>query len=100
MMLTVALGGLVSLGMLGHVPYLQILNAVERVVWADRRGGFVQEVFSGTGKASVNLLDAGLSPLSVDCPDPAYRFKPNLGFKLWRVHVAFLSFGRVYFVPL
>ena len=31
----------------GHIPYLQILNTYERVVLADRRGGFVQEVFPG-----------------------------------------------------
>ena len=46
-----------AFGRLGHVPYLQILNAYERVVLADRRCGFVQEVFSGISDAGVNLLD-------------------------------------------
>jgi len=50
---------------LGHVPYLQILNAYERVVLADRRCGFVQEIFPGVGDAGVNLLDAGLRLLPV-----------------------------------
>ena len=49
----------VALGSLGHVPYLQILNAYERVVLADRRCGFVQEVFAGVSDAGVNLLDFG-----------------------------------------
>jgi putative transposase len=48
----------ISLGRLGHIAYLQILNADERAVLADRRGGFVQEVFAGVGDAGVNLLDA------------------------------------------
>ncbi len=47
------------------VPYLQILNTHERVVLANRRCGFVQKVFSGTGNAGVNLLDAGPGLLPV-----------------------------------
>ena len=43
----------------GHIPYLQILNADERVVLADRRGGFVQEVFPGIRDDGVNLLNVG-----------------------------------------
>lgn len=38
----------------GHIPYLQILNADERVVLADRRGGFVQEVFPGNADINAN----------------------------------------------
>ncbi len=48
-----------ALGRLGHAPYLQILNAYERVVLADRRCGFVQEVFSDIGNAGVNLVNFG-----------------------------------------
>lgn len=55
----------VALGRLGHVPYLQILNAYERVVLADRRCGLVQEVFPGIGDTGMNLLDAGLRLLPV-----------------------------------
>ena len=55
----------VAFGRAGHVAYLQIQNAYERVVLADRRCGFVQEVFTGIGDAGVNLLDAGLRLLPV-----------------------------------
>ena len=55
----------IAFGRLGHIPYLQILNAYERVVLADRRCGFVEEVFAGVSDASVNLLDAGLRLLPV-----------------------------------
>src|SRR5216683_2590748 len=54
-----------AFGRPGHVSYLQILNAYERVVLADRRCGLVQEVFAGVGDAGVNLLDAGLRLLPV-----------------------------------
>jgi hypothetical protein len=43
----------------GHVFYLQILNAYERVVLADRCTGLVQKVFSGICDVGVNLLDFG-----------------------------------------
>ena len=55
----------VASGRPGHDAYLQIPNADERVVLADRRCGFVQEVFSGFGNSGVNLLDAGLRLLPV-----------------------------------
>ena len=44
---------------LGHIPYLQILDAHDRVVLADRRRGLVQEIAANIGDTSVNLLDAG-----------------------------------------
>jgi hypothetical protein len=55
----------VALGRSGHVPYLQILDAYERVVLADRRCDLVQEVFACVGDAGLNLLDAGLRLLPV-----------------------------------
>ena len=55
----------IAFGRPGHVAHLQILNADERVVFADRRRGFVQEVFTGVGDAGVNLLNAGLRLLPV-----------------------------------
>ena len=48
-----------AFGRLGQVPYLQILNTDERVVLADRRCGFVQEVFSGVGDTRMNFLNFG-----------------------------------------
>ena len=50
----------IAFGRPGHIPYLQILNADERVALADRRCGFVQEVFAGVSDVGVNLLDASL----------------------------------------
>jgi hypothetical protein len=44
-----------AFGRLGHIPYLQILNTDERVVLADRRCGFVQEILSGVSDAGMNL---------------------------------------------
>jgi len=43
----------------GHIPYLQILNADERVAFADRRCGFVQEILPGISYIAVNLLNFG-----------------------------------------
>ena len=55
----------IAFGRPRHVAYLQILNADERVIFADRRCGFAQEVFTGVGDAGVNLLNAGLRLLPV-----------------------------------
>lgn len=54
-----------ALGRARHIAHLYILDADERAVLADRRRGFVQEVFAGIGDAGVNLLDAGLRLLPV-----------------------------------
>jgi hypothetical protein len=43
----------IAFGRPEHVPHLQILNAYERVVLADRRCNLVQEVFSGVSDAGV-----------------------------------------------
>ena len=43
----------------GHLSHLQILNADERVVLADRRCGFMQVVFSGVRDFGVDVLDVG-----------------------------------------
>jgi len=50
---------------LGHVPYLQILDTHNRVVFADCGRGLVQEVAASIGDARVNLLDAGFRLLPV-----------------------------------
>ena len=59
MLLTIAFGGP------GHVPYLQIFNTDERVVFADHCSSFMQEIFSGISDVRVNLLYLGFSFLPV-----------------------------------
>jgi hypothetical protein len=39
-----------------RIPDLPILDAHGRVVLADRRGGFMQQVFAGVGDVGVDLL--------------------------------------------
>ena len=50
---------------LGHIPYLQILDAHNRVVFADGGRGLVQEIAADIGNAGVNLLDSGFRLLPV-----------------------------------
>ena len=46
----------------GHIPYLQIPDYDTRVVFAERRGEFVQMIAPDVANPGVKLLDAGPGP--------------------------------------
>ena len=85
----------VALGRLGHVPYLQILNAYERVVLADRRCGFVQEVFAGVSDAGVNLLDFGFRLFPVTAELHLTAHAPLVTCKALLVHLKAVEWRNI-----
>ena len=57
-----------AFGRPGHIANLQILNNDHRLVFADRRRGFVQEVFAGVCNIAVNSLSLpfGFAPVAAE----------------------------------